>query len=79
MWSAKATLTGSGTTATAKGEAEVEVSRSNNRLDQDVEVSVSNLTPGATYTVLIDAKQVGTFTTNKNGKAEMELTTPSVK
>ena len=46
---------------------------------EEVEVSVSNLTPGVTYTVFIDAKQVGTFTTNKSGKAEMELTTPSVK
>src|SRR5688572_20139291 len=65
----KATLTGSGTAATAKSEAEVEVSRSNNRLDQDVEMSVSNLTPGVTYTVLIDATQVGTFTTDKNVRA----------
>jgi len=75
----KATLAGSGTTAASKGEAEIEVSRNNNRLVQDVEVSVSNLAAGATYTVFIDAKQVGTFTTNKNGKAEMELTTPSAK
>ena len=75
----KATLAGSGTTASSKGEAEIEVSRNNNRLVQDVEVSVSNLTPGATYTVVIDAKPLGTFTTNKNGKAEMELATPSVK
>jgi hypothetical protein len=75
----KATLTGSGTTASSKGEAEIEVSRNDNRLVQDVEVSVSNLNPGVTYTVFIDAKQVGTFTTNKSGKAEMELTTPAVK
>jgi hypothetical protein len=71
----KATLTGSGTTAKATGEAEIEVSRNNNRLDQEVEVSVSNLAPAATYTVFVDAKQLGTFQTNGNGKAEMELTT----
>jgi hypothetical protein len=75
----KATLMGSGTTAKTTGEAEIEVSRTNNRLDQEVEVSVSNLTPSETYTVFVDAKQVGTFQTNKNGKAEMELTTASVK
>jgi hypothetical protein len=75
----KATLTGSGTTATATGEAEIEVSRADNRLDQEVEVSVSNLAPGATYVVFVDAKQLGTFQTNKNGKAEMELTTTSVR
>ncbi len=73
----KATLTG--TTAKATGEAEIEVSRNNNRLDQEVEVSVSNLAPDATYTVFVDAKQLGTFQTNKNGKAEMELETASVK
>jgi hypothetical protein len=73
----KATLTGS--IATVMGEAEIEVSRNNNRLDQEVEVSVSNLAPDTTYTVFVDAKRLGTFQTNKNGKAEMELTTPSVK
>ena len=45
----KATLTGSGTTAKATGEAEIEVSRNNNRLDQEVEVSVSNLAPTALH------------------------------
>jgi len=75
----KATLTGSGTTAKATGEAEIEVSRSNIRLDQEVEVAISNLAPDATYMVFIDAKQLGTFQTNKNGKAEMELTTASVR
>jgi hypothetical protein len=75
----KAILTGSGPTAKATGEAEVEVSRTNNVLDQEVEVSVENLAPGATYTVFIDAKQLGTFQTNQNGKAELELTTAPVK
>jgi hypothetical protein len=75
----KATLTGGGTTAKATGEAEIEVSRSNNRLDQEVEVSVSNLDPAATYTVFVDAKQLGTFQTNQNGKAELELATASVR
>lgn len=75
----KATLAGSGPTVQATGEAEIEVSRTNNLLDQEVEVSVSNLAPGATYAVFIDAKQVGTFQTNQNGKAELELTTAPVK
>jgi len=69
----KATLTGN--TATITGTAEIEVSRTNNLLDQEVEVSVSNLAPNTAYTVFVDAKQVGTFQTNKSGKAEMELTT----
>jgi hypothetical protein len=74
----KATLTGSGATANATGAAEIEVSRNNNLLDQEVEVSVSNLAPAATYTVFVDATQLGTFQTNKNGKAEMERATASV-
>jgi hypothetical protein len=74
----KATLTGSGATANATGEAEIEVARTSNRLDQEVEVSVSNLSPGVTYTVVIDAKQLGTFQTNQNGKGELELTTAAV-
>jgi hypothetical protein len=75
----KATLAGSGTNSQATGQVEVEVSKINNRLDQEVEVSVSKLAPGATYTVFIDAKQLGTFQTTQDGKAELELTTASVK
>jgi hypothetical protein len=75
----KATLTGSGPTAKATGEAEIEVSRTNNLLDQEVEVSVSNLAPGTTYNVFVDAKQLGTFQTNQSGKGELELSTAPVK
>ena len=75
----KAELKGSGANANATGQAEVEVSKTNNRLDQDVEVSVSNLTAGATYAVFIDGKQLGTFQTNKRGSGELELNTPAVK
>jgi hypothetical protein len=71
----KATLAGSGQTAKATGQAEIEVSRTNNRLDQEVEVSVSNLAPAATYTLFVDAKQLGTFQTNQDGKGELELST----
>ena len=73
----KATLMGN--TPNVTGTAEIEVSRTNNRLDQEVEVSVLNLAPDTAYTVFVDAKQLGTFRTNKNGKAEMELTTASLK
>jgi len=75
----KAELTGSGTSAKATGLVEVEVSKTNNRLDQEVEVSVSNLTPGATYAVFIDGRQLGTFQTNKAGSGKLELDTPTVK
>jgi hypothetical protein len=75
----KAELKGSGASAKATGQAEVEVSKTDNRLDQEVEVSVSDLVPGATYAVFIDGKQLGTFQTNKNGRGELELNTPPVK
>jgi len=75
----KAELKGSGGSATATGQAEVEVSKTNNRIDQEVEVSASNLAPGATYAVFIDGKELGTFQTNKNGRGELELNTPAVK
>jgi hypothetical protein len=75
----KAELKGSGAHANATGEAEIEVSKANNRLDQEVEVSVSNLTPGATYAVFIDGRQLGTFQTSKRGSGELELNTPAVK
>jgi hypothetical protein len=75
----KAELKGSGANANARGQAEVEVSKTDNRLDQEVEVSVSNLNPGASYSVFVDGKQLGTFQTNKNGSGELELNTPAVK
>ncbi len=74
----KAELKGSGASAAATGQAEVEVSRTNNQLDQEIEVSVSNLTPGSTFAVFVDGKQLGTFQTNKNGRGELELATPKV-
>jgi hypothetical protein len=75
----KAELKGSGASAAATGHAEVEVSKTDNRLDQEVEVSVASLAPGATYAVFVDGKQLGTFQTNKNGRGELELAMPKVK
>ncbi len=72
----KAELTGA---AGATGQAEIEVSKTNNQLDQEVEVSVSKLTPGATYDVFVDGSKLGTFQTNKSGDGELELNTPEVK
>ena len=69
----KAELQGSGATASATGAAEVEVSRNGNELDQEVELSVTNLTPAATYAIVVDGKQLASFQANKEGKAEIEL------
>ena len=72
----KAQLIGSGPSAQAAGEAEIEVSKSNDGVDQELEVSVSNLTPGATYSVVLDSRPIGTFQTNEDGKGEVEFTSP---
>jgi hypothetical protein len=75
----KAELKGSGANANATGQAEVEVSKTNNRLDQEVEVSVSNLAAGTAYAVFVDGKQLGTLQTDKNGRGVLELNTAAVK
>jgi hypothetical protein len=75
----KAELIGSGATAKATGQAEVEVSRNAGGLHQELEVSVTNLMPGATYSVFVDARLMGTFQTNQQGRAELELDTAPAK
>lgn len=72
----KAELTGA---PGATGQAEIEVSKTNNQPDQEVEVSVTKLTAGATYVVFVDGKQLGTFQTDKNGNGELELNTAQAK
>lgn len=71
----EAELISCGAASKATGEAEVEVQKEVDRLDQEVELSVLNLTPNATFTIYIDTKQVGTFKTNNSGAAEVELKT----
>ncbi len=63
----------------ATGEAEVEVTKMATGIDQEVEVSVSNLAPETTYSIYIDSKLLGTFKTNKSGAAEVEMKTAPVK
>jgi hypothetical protein len=64
-----------------KGEAEVEVKRGGaaSTLRQEVEVKVEKLAAGATFTVFVDGKQVGTFTTDAQGKGEAEFVSAAAK
>jgi hypothetical protein len=72
-------LSGCGGASKASGEAEVESQTEGGRLEQEVELSVLNLAPGATYSIHIDSKLVGRFTTNATGAADVEFTTEPVK
>jgi hypothetical protein len=69
-------LVGTGAFAEVEGEGEVEVNQVGEYLEQQVEFEVEGMPPKTTYTVFIDAKEVGTFTTDVHGSAEVEFETP---
>ena len=56
------------------GKAEVEVSAKNGSVDKELEVDVHKLAPGAAFSLLIDGRQEASFTTDRHGAAELELT-----
>ena len=67
-----AALAPTGVDADATGEAEIEFSR-NDPSEQEIEFSVRNVSPGATFTFVIDGTDVATVTANARGRAEVEL------
>ena len=68
----KAPLEPAGADADASGEAEVEYSNTNPG-EQEVEFSIRNLEPGASYSLVIDGAAVGTVKTDQKGRAEFDL------
>ena len=68
----KAPLEPAGADTDASGEAEVEYSNAN-AAEQEVEFSIRNLEPGASYTLVIDGTAVGTVKTDQKGRAEFDL------
>jgi hypothetical protein len=68
----RATLAPTGSDTDAAGEAEVEFAKADPK-DQEVEFSVRNVQPGATYTFVIDGTEVAKATADRSGKAEIEL------
>lgn len=68
----RAILEPTGVDADAAGEAEVEFSRAV-PAEQEIEFSVRNLQAGATVTFVIDGNDVATVTTDRRGRAEVEL------
>jgi len=68
----RAALATTGVDADATGEAEVEFDKTA-PTSQEVEFSVQNLEPGATFTFVIDGTDVASATANRRGQAEVEL------
>ena len=68
----RATLAATGIDADASGEAEVEFAKAT-PAEQEVEFSVANLPAAATFTFVIDGTDVATATTDRRGRAEVEL------
>ena len=68
----RATLAPTGIDADATGEAEVEFATAT-PAEQEVEFSVANLPGGAIFTFVIDGTDVATATTDRRGRAEVEL------
>jgi hypothetical protein len=68
----RATLTPAGSDADAAGEAEVEFAKTG-ATKQEVEFTVRNLQPDATYVFAIDGTDVASAKTNRQGRADIEL------
>jgi hypothetical protein len=68
----KAALEAAGPDADASGEAEVEYSKAN-PAEQEVEFSIRNLEPAASYSLVIDGAPLGMVQTDQKGRAEFDL------
>ena len=67
----KAPLQAAGSDADAVGEAEVEYA-SSGAAEQEIEFSIRNVEPNATYTFVIDGRDVGTAKADGRGRAALE-------
>ena len=68
----RATLAPTGVDADAAGEAEVEFAKAN-ATSQEVEFSVQNVQAGASFTFVIDGIDVASATSDRRGRADVEL------
>jgi len=69
----RATLVATGSDTDAAGAAEVEFAKAA-PTEQEVEFSVANLPAGVSLTFIIDGADVTTATTDRRGRADVELT-----
>jgi hypothetical protein len=64
----------------AKGVAEIEISNDTASFtEQELELSVKHLSAGTKFYLFIDGQEVASFTTNHQGKAELEFTNKPLK
>jgi hypothetical protein len=64
----------------ARGVAEVEISTDDPSFtEQELELSVKYLSAGSRYLLFVDGQEVASFTTNHQGRAELELTNKPLK
>lgn len=70
----KAVLAGAGSYAEAKGKAEIEVSKmKNGAMDQELEIEINGLGAATEYRLFLDGQEIGAFTTDAKGIAEIEF------
>jgi hypothetical protein len=64
----------------ATGVAEIEISTDKAAFtEQELELSVKHLSAGTKFTLFVDGQEVAHFTTNHEGKAELEFTNKPLK
>ncbi len=68
----KAALKPTGVDADAEGEAEVEFAKAG-ATTQEIEFSATGLQPGATFTFIIDGRDIATANADDRGRVEVEL------
>jgi hypothetical protein len=64
---------GASANSRAKGTAEIEIEKKNNHTNQELELKAEGLAAMATLKLWLDGKEIITFTTNKQGKADLKL------
>ncbi|HYP28132.1 MAG TPA: hypothetical protein VE262_15565 [Blastocatellia bacterium] len=69
----KAALTGTSVDPDAAGRAEIEVETKNDVTEQELELDVERLAPGGTFKLYLDGQEAASFTTNHEGRAEVEV------
>jgi hypothetical protein len=74
-YESEAKLVGCGVDTKATGESEVETKKLATGLDQEVELTVVGLPASTKYNIYIDKTLIGSFQTDKDGSAEVELKT----
>ena len=66
-----AQLSGSGN---AKGSAAIEIKSEGDTVKQSLDATIEGLAGATSFTLIVDGKDVGTFTTDRTGKRSIKIT-----